>query len=102
MVLDAGCGQEEPAMSNRTRAYRRHHRLRMIKNASRKVFYFDDPEWEHNYILRNYNHLAACSCFMCGNPRHNDWASKKERLTIQERKVYNLLSEELEEYYYSR
>jgi len=89
-------------MSNRTRAYRRHHRQRMISRAYRKINIWDDwndNDWKKWYVLQNHSHMAVCSCFMCGNPRHNSWAPTKERLTIQERKLYNSLCEGIEDYY---
>ena len=42
------------------------------------------------------NHGKLCSCNMCRNPRHNEW-SKRERLTIQERKADEKFSSEVEE-----
>ncbi len=44
------------------------------------------------------NTPTPCSCWMCGNPRRNVW-SKKECLTIQERKAledYNYNMEEID------
>jgi len=35
--------------------------------------------------LRKTN--VMCSCDMCGNLRRSRWASKKEKLTMQERKA---------------
>lgn len=92
-------------MSNRTRAFRRHHSARMRTGAYRKLSYWRDPfttpedDWLDWYICRNYNHLAKCSCSMCRNPRTNRWSKLQEQLTMQERKVYNSLSEGIEDYY---
>lgn len=89
-------------MSNRTRAERRHHRLRMINRARRKltaVWDYESREWIEWYILKNHSHMANCSCYMCGNPRRVAWNKTKEKLTMQERRVYNALCEGLEEYY---
>jgi hypothetical protein len=36
---------------------------------------------QRNWALRHYDHLAACSCWMCGNPR-----KYRGEPTIQERK----------------
>lgn len=33
------------------------------------------------------DHLAACSCQMCRNPRRSTWHSGSERLTMQERRA---------------
>jgi hypothetical protein len=52
------------------RALRRHHRQRMIQRAQRKF-----AEWGQNepeiqaWARRNHDHLKACSCPICGNPR---------------------------------
>jgi len=80
-------------MSNRTRAWRRHHRNRMLNRALRISWFPKD------YATKNFNHLAKCSCSNCGNQRRNLWEPTKIRLTMQERKVYNILSDELEDYY---
>ncbi len=87
-------------MSNRTRAYRRHHRQRMISRARIKYTEWnDDPEWIEWNVLRNHSHMAVCSCWMCGNPRRVGWGTTESRLTMQERKRYNSLREGIEDYY---
>lgn len=87
----------------RTRAFRRHHRARMINrafNSTRLRWMFEDePDRLKEISTLVHDYLATCSCFMCGNQRHNDWQPTKERLTMQERKRYNALSEGLEEFY---
>jgi len=78
---------------NMSRAIRRHHRGRMIKKAMEyeSIRYWNwqvDTEAERRKsATRSYNHLKSCSCYMCGNQRHNNWQSKTERLTMQERKA---------------
>lgn len=42
------------------------------------------------------NHGKLCSCQMCCNPRHSNWA-KSERLTIQERKANEKFHDELDD-----
>lgn len=48
-------------MDDTIRALRRAHHQRMKAKARR--FYPHDPK------ARSANHLAVCSCWMCGNPR---------------------------------
>jgi len=57
----------------RTRAYRR-AKLRTMKDKARRVRPWDEK-------AKCANHLAVCSCWMCGNPRKH-WRAK----TIQEMK----------------
>ena len=68
------------------RAWRRHHKQRMIRRA------------EMSFIVKSLNgtvrfdlarkwadHLKVCSCeYCCGNVRHNGWSSGKAKLTRQE------------------
>ena len=66
------------------RAVRRHHRLRMIEHARfvvRNCWAFADDEVEHK-APRVHDHLAACSCWMCGNPRRY-WGER----TLQEIRI---------------
>ncbi len=56
----------------RSRAFRRAMRDRMIAKAKKVLSYSPwnrDPEWLKNYVVRNYNHMANCSCSQCANPR---------------------------------
>jgi hypothetical protein len=39
--------------------------------------------YSHDPKAKAAEHLAACSCWMCGNPRHH---AKSDRLTLQERR----------------
>ena len=66
----------------------------MMKRAFRLVWVEDAED-----ASRIHNHMAKCSCSACGNQRHNRWNSDAERLTMQERKQYNALSEQLLDYY---
>jgi len=71
-------GQTKP----NKRALRRHHAQRKFINAYRTYAGWkmeDGPELQ-KWIRRDYNHLAACSCWMCNHRR------KWEGLTIQERR----------------
>lgn len=50
---------------------------------------FDQKSIKQPHRLAKH-HLMDCGqpgCSLCGNPRHNAWA-KKERLTAQERKLF--------------
>ncbi|QDV38599.1 hypothetical protein [Tautonia plasticadhaerens] len=71
-----------PPSPNRGRAARRHQRSRMIERARRclKFTGIPDPDREA-FALRNHDHLASCSCWMCGNPRRH-----LGEPTIQERR----------------
>ena len=60
------------------RAIRRHHLARMRAKAFR--LYPDKPK-----AATYADHLAVCSCWMCGNPRRH--AKGTERLTLQERRL---------------
>jgi hypothetical protein len=77
-------------MKNTKRAWRRHHRRRMIARA-RRVFFMgmrpSDPDMQ-DWALRNYDHLKKCSCWMCGHRRK--WYGP----TIQERRMSQNISED--------
>lgn len=69
------------------RALRRHHRARLFKvrstyNVTR--FWHDDVSdlVRHQAIARAVTTPAACSCWMCGNPRR-----RQGELTLAERRV---------------
>ena len=51
-------------MTERTRAFRRHHKDRMKSKA--KKIYHDLPE---NHAVKYADHLKVCSCWACGNQR---------------------------------
>ena len=53
------------------RALRRHHRARMIAYAREVTgrFWGFTPDELRRKAVRIRDHLAACSCWMCGNPR---------------------------------
>ena len=75
-------------MKHSGRAYRRFHKERM-KDKARKVYWHD----KHAYKLAD--HLAHCSCPVCGNPRRCGYAKKLE--TRQEYESELKLIEELKE-----
>ena len=51
-----------------------------------------DPEVQRQRVLRWYNNLAKCSCWMCGNPRQHGG-----RLTLQEKRQLQAAQAEWEE-----
>jgi len=61
---------------DKSRAYRR-SRLAAMKAKARRLY-------PHDPSARNANHLAACSCWMCGNPRRykmgESWAEQRARV----------------------
>jgi hypothetical protein len=74
--------QDGPPSPNRGRAARRHHRDRMIERAKRSLMYRDMPTPDRDtFALKNHDHLASCSCWMCGNPRRH-----LGEMTIQEQR----------------
>lgn len=74
--------------------YRQHHALRKQRHAYRIItqcwnmnqYIEDDDTWLMARKLRD--NLAVCSCQQCRNPRHSNWLSNEEKLTVQERKAY--------------
>lgn len=92
----------EVVMDKTSRALRRHHRARLMRRAIRKSkewYWVDqgDQEWILWRAQRTWNNMQNCSCHMCGNERHNDWASERERLTMPERKAEDSYLDQLEE-----
>lgn len=79
------------------RARRIRQRLRMIARGrnhelQRSLYWWngkDRHRRERAEMFGRYfhDHLAVCSCNVCGNPRHNDWGTDKLRLTLQERRA---------------
>jgi hypothetical protein len=69
--------------AHQSRALRRHHRERMIQRAMRSLALSYEEDWEkrRQYAVGWYNHLARCSCWMCGNPRKYE-----RRVTVQEKR----------------
>jgi hypothetical protein len=74
-----------------SRAERRHHLARMKAKAKKagKLWNWKNPE-------KLANHLAVCSCPMCGNPRkwfhEKTWQEKKFDSTVAERLCDSLQS----------
>ena len=57
------------------RAQRRFHLHRMKVKAER-VYYYNVPGTARKIA----NHLANCSCWMCGNPRRYFWEKTRQEL----------------------
>lgn len=75
-------------LKNLSRALRRHHAVRLKKTRSqywgfgrRTSSYLDDQMTKRQIGIVS-NTPAACSCYMCGNPRK--WDNER---TIQERRA---------------
>ena len=80
----------------RSKSFRRHQEKR-IKDKTQRIVRHNNASCKSSYIyhdrwkvlfqnfLKLANHLANCSCFMCGNPRNHKF-SKKDKLTKQELK----------------
>jgi len=75
------------------RAERRKHKFRMrqkllkrVKNDDTLYPYLTKEELK-KYIAKWADIQHMCSCQICRNPRRCDWNTKKEKLTIQERKM---------------
>ena len=89
----------------RNRAWRRFQEKRILK---KEFHILKDVLHENKFGRRSYeevlspeainelwvkaklaaNNRKLCSCSSCCNQRRNDWLSKKEQLTIQERRAF--------------
>jgi len=90
---------------HRNKAWRIHQEKRIIK----KEFHILKDIWHEDKFIRKgierkyspiimddlwmrakhmANNRKPCSCYSCCNPRRDDWLSKKEKLTIQERRAF--------------
>ena len=68
-------------MKNTKRAFRRHHRRRMIARAMKLPNLWNTPKEDRlQWALRLYKNRQKCSCWMCGHRRK--WHGQ----TIQERR----------------
>lgn len=74
----------------RTKEFRRD----VEKKNKNKVKHIIKDVWHEEELLKNpkfvgkmANSRQLCSCEMCGNPRHDNFSSQKNKLTIQERKA---------------
>lgn len=100
------------------RAWRRHHRERMIGKAERlfrsqwcgySLWVYQGEQrasgdtieahytWARERACRVYGHLKVCSCYMCGNPRRH--AKGWHRLTMQEHRALSQELDQLDDYY---
>ncbi len=85
---------------DKKRALRRYHNARMLERAKRMVleWYWEpnpDPKIVQDQARRRRDHMCACSCSGCGNPRNSDWSSRKERLTMPERKAEDSFNDQI-------
>jgi hypothetical protein len=65
------------------RAVRRSRNQRKKKRAQSVyvIMGYSDPQMQE-WAKRNYNHLKACSCWMCGNYRKNFGGTFQEKKTL--------------------
>lgn len=94
------------------RARRIRQRLRMIARGrnhelQRNAYWWNGKDRHRReraemFGRYHHNHLALCSCNVCGNPRHNDWGSDKYRLTLQERRAKLAEIEQVKELRYDQ
>lgn len=86
----------------RNRAFRRHHRARMVARAReiqlRWCLHPDpiDEQELHVAASKVADNLALCSCWMCGNPRRY-YTFVEEALTVQERRALLDYQDQLDE-----
>ena len=83
------------------------NRLRMIARGKRHYKQNFSSPWSgvHKHFAeeaemhgrRHHDHLAVCSCDVCGNPRHSGWNSPKYRITNQERRALQDANHQFEE-----
>jgi hypothetical protein len=75
------------------RSVRRHHRERMIEHALRSYMFYGEPDSDdtRQRVLRWYNNLKKCGCWMCRNPR-----KVEAMLTLQEERLLAAAREEEE------
>ncbi len=76
----------------KTRAERRHHHKRMLDRVKeffwlRPKHYHGSEEQRQKHIKKMAENRHPCSCHMCRNPRHSDFHSGEEKLTMQERRA---------------
>jgi len=80
-------------MAHQNLAYRFHHRRRILKK--RRHYWDGKAKNDNRFKGMLLKTPCVCSCSGCGNPRRSGWASKKEKLTIQERKAELNLVEQI-------
>ena len=51
------------------RAKRRHHKFRVREKAKRVLKWLMDDLYDETDATKRADHMAGCSCSMCGNPR---------------------------------
>lgn len=75
---------------NRTKDFRRAQEKKEKDHAKHivKDVWHDQNLAENPTFIGKMAHTPQlCSCDMCGNPRHNPFSSKEQKLTLQERKA---------------
>ena len=76
------------------RALRRTHNARMQRRAEQMIldwYCWDDvkldPKELHLQAKMRRDHMCVCSCSGCGNPRNGVWTTRRDRMTMPERKA---------------
>ena len=82
----------DPREEEQTRARKRRiatrRKFRQALRLVRQIWAWgDDLENDTRRARYLRDNMAHCSCWMCGNPRRNEW-NQAERLTIQERRAF--------------
>ncbi len=63
------------------RANRRHHKFRVRDKAKRVLKWVMGDLYDETDAAKRADHMAGCSCFMCGNPRkHFNEPSRAETI----------------------
>ena len=81
----------------RTKAYRRDVEKKIkehVKHIIKDVWHDETLLNNPKFVGKMSNSRQLCSCEMCGNPRHDEYSSQENKLTLQERKS----NEDLKEY----
>jgi hypothetical protein len=89
--------EEDPVpfvVKDMKRAIRRHHRERLFLKyddmLNKHRYWNGDRDLPHDRVNKLVDNFSICSCPMCRNPRRNPFNGGKDRLTIQERKAWNV------------
>lgn len=69
--------QTQEPFSAMNRAKRRHHRFRVRRRAQKILKSLLGDLYTREYAAKRAEHLASCSCPMCGNPR--TWFGERTR-----------------------
>ena len=75
-------------MNLSNRANRRHHKFRVREKAKRVLKWLVDDLYNERIATKRAEHLANCSCSMCGNPRkHLSEKTRQELVDADPQKI---------------